>query len=80
MTKRTFAYTAIVDRNVTDEIDIKIEANTELEALAKVRRVVEVFPEDHGEEGVPFCLIVKRRYRNSELMSLSEQEDKGAKD
>lgn len=80
MTKRTFAYTAIVDRNVTDEIDIKIEANTELEALAKVRRVVEVFPEDHGEEDVPFCLIVKRRYRNSELMSLSEQEDKGAKD
>lgn len=70
---------AVVDRCVSDEIDITIEAESEDAAVALAHIVLEVFPLPHTEDGVTSCYVSKRNYQNAELMLLRrDEEEEGA--
>lgn len=62
---------------MTDTIDLAVEADDEGQAYAVARKVLEKFPEAHGESGVKFCYVTKREYGRPELVDLFETEDEG---
>lgn len=74
---RKYPLTAVVDRTVTDTIDLTVEADDEATAYDIARKVLDKFPEAHGESGVKFCYVTHREYGRPELLDLKDTEDEG---
>lgn len=77
---KKYPLTAIVDRSVSDTIDLVVEAEDEGQAYQTARKVLSIFPDPHTDIGVRSCYIRQRLYQNNEVMQLIEQEDEGAGD
>jgi hypothetical protein len=58
----TFKFVAEVTREVTDTVLINVNAESELHAGAIVEEVLQKYPKEHNEVGVPFCYIDNRDY------------------
>lgn len=68
----------VVERIVTDIVTLTVEADTEEQAYEKSRAVLISFPNPHGEDGVPFCYVDKRKYHEpTEIIDIYMQEDHG---
>jgi hypothetical protein len=68
-----------VKHSITDVVTMTVEADSEEEAMNKARRVLELFPRPHTENGVPYCYIEHRVYNDTEVEHLENmQSDDGA--
>lgn len=72
-----YQLTAIVDRTVTDTINLTVNADDEGEAYLVARRVLDKFPDAHEEDNVPFCQIVHRHNHSPMLVEITPEEDQG---
>lgn len=61
---------AKVDRQVSDDIVMKVTAKNETEALGKAERALNVFPDSHDESGIPVMYIRSRQVNSLEVVSL----------
>lgn len=67
-----YRFAGIVDRMVTDEVELILEADDEGEAFLRARQVLDKFPEPHDVDDVYFCYVNKRYYHSPELYDLKE--------
>lgn len=65
-----YPMTGTVERVVTDKVTIVVEADTESDAFMVARRVLNVFPEAHDQDGVLHCRIEEREYIGTSLTDL----------
>lgn len=72
---KKYPLSAIVDRTVTDHISITVEAESESAAYEIARKVLDRFPDPHGEEGCSFCYVDARENSMPELIDLRAKEE-----
>ncbi len=78
MSQRYFLL-AEVKHRITDVITLTVEAESEEEAFAKAKEVLEVFPRPVEQEGVPYCYIENRFFEDTEVTSIENmKKEKGA--
>lgn len=70
-----FPLVATVHRTVTDTVTLIVEAENEFEAFVTAEAVLEKFPDEHGEEGVPYCYIEDRTYNSAEVLKIEVEAD-----
>lgn len=65
-----YPFKATVQRVVTDEITIVVEADSEQEASDKAHDVLLVYPGGHIVEGVGYCYVENRHNGDASVISL----------
>lgn len=68
----TFEMKAIVQRTVTDNISLTVEAKDVIEAYGVAEEALKSFPEPHGEDGVSYMYIDERMNGEASVMDLRE--------
>lgn len=72
---KKFKLVATVKRVIEDTIELDVFAENELLAYATAEKVLEVFPKEHKEKGVPFVYIRERALGEVTGIDINERKD-----
>lgn len=70
--KRIYRITGVVNRTVRDTVTLQVLADTENEAVDLACRILDVFPDPHFNEDVPYAYIENRENLTSHVEDITE--------